>query len=78
MKDGKYQELTALYPTEGGKATNEEEAKAVFIGAYKAVDALLKEHKATKDKGAKDNALVQGTHKLTDAIAQLEDTLKSF
>ena len=76
-KDDKYQELTGLYPTEGGKATDEEGAKAVFIAAYKAVDTLLKEHQAAKAKSDKDG-LVQGTYKLSEAIAQLENTIESF
>jgi hypothetical protein len=42
--DDKYQELTGLYPTEGGKATDDAKATAAFKEAYKFVEGLLKTH----------------------------------
>jgi hypothetical protein len=35
-------DLQAQFPTEGGKATDEEGTKKIHIAAYKAVEALLK------------------------------------
>jgi hypothetical protein len=53
----KYQDLKAIYPTEGGKATDETGATKAFVDAYKFVEKLHKEHvdAITKDTKAEQS-----------------------
>lgn len=55
MAAGKCQELTGLYPTEGGKATEaaKDAATAAYVAAYKWVEKQLADHKALSEKDAK-------------------------
>jgi hypothetical protein len=78
-KEGKYECLKAIYPTEAGKATDDAKATAAFTSAFKFVEKHLKEHQDLVAKDAKaGDQMVMGKFSRKDVVAQLENVMVSF
>jgi len=74
-----YLDLKAIYPTEGGKATDQGNAEAAFSAAYKWVEAQIKIHEDDIKSGEKAaSKLIGNKHTQKDVAAQLTNVLESF